>query len=87
MDTTKVQLGEPKSFIEVIYRRMGEELFIGAEETQRQFHHHPNIGDCSQKMGNLDFAQPAGSSAVWKSVLLRGLSWFKCLPGVLAGFC
>ena len=38
-DTTKVQLGEPMSFIGVTYRNMGEELLIGTEMTQRQLHH------------------------------------------------
>lgn len=34
-DTTKVQLGEPMSFIGVTHRNMGEGLLIGAEMTQR----------------------------------------------------
>lgn len=35
----KVQLGEPVSFIGVIYRNMGEGLLKGAEMSQRQVRH------------------------------------------------
>lgn len=34
-DTTKVQLGEPVSFIGASYRHMGEGLFTGVEMTHR----------------------------------------------------
>ena len=36
---TKVQLGEPMSFIGVTYRNMGEGSCTGAEMTQRQLYH------------------------------------------------
>jgi hypothetical protein len=39
MDTTKVQLDEPMSFIGFTYRSMGEGLLTGTEMTQRQLHH------------------------------------------------
>lgn len=35
-DITKVRLGEPMSFVEVIYSDIGEGLLTGAEMTQRQ---------------------------------------------------
>ena len=38
-ETTKVQLGEPVSFIRVAYRNMGRDFLIGAEMTYRQLHH------------------------------------------------
>ena len=47
MDTTKVQLGEPMSFIEATYRNIGQELLTRAEMTQRQLY-HPSMGDSSQ---------------------------------------
>lgn len=37
--TTEVLVGEPISFIGVIYRNMGEELLRGAEMCERQLHH------------------------------------------------
>ena len=39
MDTVKVQLAEPVSFIGITYRSMGEGLLTRAEMTQRQLHH------------------------------------------------
>lgn len=39
MHTSKVQLSEPVSFIEVTYRCMCEGLLIGAEILQKQMHH------------------------------------------------
>lgn len=39
MDTIKVQLGEPISFIGVTYKNMGEGFLTGAEVIQRQLHH------------------------------------------------
>lgn len=38
-DITKVQFGEPVSFVGVTYRNMGESLLIGGEITQRQLNH------------------------------------------------
>ena len=38
-NTTKVQLGEPKSFIEVAYRNTGDSLITGAKMTQKLLHH------------------------------------------------
>lgn len=38
-DTTKVQLSEPKNFIGVTYRSMGEGLLTRAKMTQRQLHY------------------------------------------------
>lgn len=35
MDTTKVQLGDPVSFIAIIYSHMGERLLTGAEMIQK----------------------------------------------------
>jgi hypothetical protein len=39
MDTTKVKLGELRSFTGGTYRNMGEGLLTGAEMTQRQLYH------------------------------------------------
>jgi hypothetical protein len=39
MDTIKVKLDEPSSFIGVSYRNMGEGLLTGAEMIQRQLYH------------------------------------------------
>lgn len=36
LDTTKVQLGEPMSFIGFIHKNMSEGLLIGAEMTEKQ---------------------------------------------------
>lgn len=38
-DATKVQFGEPMSFIRVTYKNMVEMLRIRGEMTQRQLHH------------------------------------------------
>lgn len=38
-NTTKVQLGEPGSFIHLTYRSIGEVLLTGEEMIQRQLHH------------------------------------------------
>lgn len=38
-DTTKVQLGEVVSFIQITCRDMGERLLIGKEMTQRKLHY------------------------------------------------
>lgn len=38
-DTSKAQLGKPMSFIDIIYRSMGEGLLTRREMTQRQLHH------------------------------------------------
>jgi hypothetical protein len=54
-NTTKVQLGEPMSFIGVASRNMGERLLTGAEMTQRQLHHsvtHSRVHDKPQKLGS-----------------------------------
>jgi hypothetical protein len=39
MDTIKIILGEPVTFIGVIYRSMGEGLLTGAEMTHGQLYH------------------------------------------------
>lgn len=38
-DITKVQFGEPVSFVGVTYKNMGESLLLGGEITQRQLNH------------------------------------------------
>jgi hypothetical protein len=50
IDTVKIQLGEPMSFIGVIYRNMGEEIYTGTHMILRQLHHKPHTGmhDSSQ---------------------------------------
>lgn len=43
MDTTKVQLDEPMSFIGFTYRSMGEGLLTGTEMTQKELNYQsPN---------------------------------------------
>ena len=51
--TTKVQLGEPMSFIGVTYRNMGEGLLTGAEMTQGQLYHQspPHYGPQKREPG------------------------------------
>ena len=39
MDTIKIILGEPVTFIGVIYRSMGEGLLTGAEMAHGQLYH------------------------------------------------
>ena len=45
-DTTKVQLGEPMSFIGVTYRSVGEGLLTEADDYITKT--HPSMGDSSQ---------------------------------------
>ena len=82
MDTTKVNLGEPRSLIGVTYRNMGEELHTGGEVIQRQLHHqaHPSMGDSSQSWEHWStlHSQQAGCRVY--------LSWSKPLPGSSSGF-
>lgn len=82
MDTTKVKLGELRSFTGGTYRNMGEGLLTGVKMTRRYLYYqgHPDMGDRSQKPGNLELtAQLTGSSTGW------GVS--SALPGILSGFC
>lgn len=67
-DTTKVLLGELR-FIGVSYRSWGEELFTGAEVTQRHLYHpKPSLswGTAHESWKPELPTQPAGSSEGWR---------------------
>jgi hypothetical protein len=84
-DITKVQLGEPKSFI---YRNMHERLETGGKMIQKWLHHQSpsQHGWQLTKARNLEHtAQPAGCSTVLESVLSEWLGWSNFFQAALLG--
>ena len=81
---TKVQLGEPMSFIGVTYRNMGEGSCTGAEMTQRQLYHQ-GPPQHEWQLTNLETWSTLHSLQAAQQV---GECPFRVtLPGSSAGFC
>jgi hypothetical protein len=75
LDTIKVQLNEPTSFIGATNRNMGERLFTGAEMTQRQLCHQSQYGWQLTKAEKLEHTVQRAGNSTSSGVLSRWLSW------------